>query len=106
MRLRLAFSLAFIILPAAATLAATLTPGQSPGEVVTYGVPVALAGAMGLLGMIIKASLKRQLDSLDRLSRAALIMAQELVKRPCLADSKSVRHVADALLDDEPKKEL
>lgn len=99
--LRLALILAFIVIPPFFVFAA----GEGTEAIPQYGLTGILAAAMAGVGWVIKNALTRQLDALERLSRAVLIVAQELVKRPCILKSEEVRALADELLAGHGGKE-
>ncbi len=92
---RLGLTLIFCVLAPVATVVAS--DGVDP--VAKYGVPGALAAAMAIIGFVIRSSLTRQLDAVDRLSRALLIVAMELSRRPCIMQSEALQQLAKKLLE-------
>lgn len=106
--LRIALTLAFIVIPAFVVFAA----GDVPDAIPQYGVTGLLTAAMAGMGWVIRSSLtqqiavmKQQAASNARLALAVLTVAQELIKRPCVAMSKEIKDLAAELLAGKEGKE-
>lgn len=107
MVIRFGLTLVFVVCPVLATVAAT----DGDSTLMQYGIPGALAVAMSFVGLVIRQSLAANLRAMERqtvinerLAGAVLTLAQELLKRPCVAPSEKVQDLATSLLEGEEVK--